>query len=178
MNANDIRADMAHEFGCKLDDMLDAARSDSSREEGARLALQVAVRKMADVFQAVDTDLDAGAFGAVDGPLAVASAIKKYLSQASAMLESGASTAESHRLMCQGRVQVLELLVGNTKKIHDMERGKADTKREAAEHGLPESRGHATGIAPGMPLKERRRLESLKSSESPAPAKQKKDKAD
>ena len=158
MDTNEVRAEFAHEIGCKLDDMLDAAKLDAARDEGAKNALQALVKRISELGLLVDKEMDEGLFSGVDGPMSVAAAIKKYIVRASAVLESGALQAESHRLMCCGRVQTLELIVGNMKKTYDMELGKAALRKEAVENGLP-SHGRASGETPNLTLKERRRLE-------------------
>ena len=152
MEYGDVRAEMAHELGCKLDDMLESAKVDSARNEGASEALRMASKRLTELTEEVDRELDAGNYAEIDSPLAVAANIKRFLIKACAILESGVVSASNHRLVCQGRAQALELVVGNLKKMHDFEKGRAELRKAS------ESEDRAR---PGLPLKERRRQGEL-----------------
>jgi hypothetical protein len=135
--------------------MLEAAKAEVVRDEGQAAALHAAVKRIADVIKLVDKDLDADAFAEIQEPLQVASAIKKYIAHITAILESGAKSADDHKFVCQGRVQALELMIGNMKKLHSLER------LQAAQHLPTEVSVSQIDISRGvaLPLKERRRLE-------------------
>lgn len=178
MDVNEIRADLVHELGCKLDDMLEAAKFDGMRDEGAKMALQLSVKKIDELSLLVDKELDSDGFANLEEPLQIAKAIKKYLIKAHEILELGAAQAEQHRLVSQGRIQAYELMVGNMKRIHDMERGKAALRKAATISEETSSeiavRAPAPVGHPGMTLKERRKLEDAEtasnaSQETPAP---------
>ena len=156
MDKGEIKAATVHELGCKFEDMLEASKQDESRNDGAKTALFAASKKVLELQVHVDKDLDDGAFGDVDGPLAVAALIKKYLTRAAAVLESGAVSAENHRLISQGRMMAFGQMIENMKKIRDMELAKSE-QRKLAE---PSER-HTTGVHPGPALKEQRLTEEV-----------------
>jgi hypothetical protein len=135
--------------------MLDAAKAEVFRDEGQAAALHAAVKRIADVIKLVDKDLDADAFAEVQEPLQVASVIKKYIAHITSILESGARSADDHKFVCQGRVQALELVVGNMKKLHNLER------LQAVQHLPSEASVSQVDISRvvALPLRERRRLE-------------------
>lgn len=173
MEPHEIRAGFAHELGCKLDDMLEAAKLEVARGEGSRTALQMAAKKVSELALAVNKDLDEGKLDNLEGSLAIAGVIKDYLTRAVTALESGVVAAESHRLQVQGRVQAFEMIVGNVKKIHDLEQGQANLRKVVGDTAPVEGQARTTGIAPGLPLRERRRLEeeAAKAAETAAAAK-------
>lgn len=156
MDKGEIKAATVHELGCKFEDMLEASKQDESRNEGAKTALFAASKKVLELQVHVDKDLDDGAFGDVDGPLAVAALIKKYLTRAAAVLESGAASAENHRLLAQGRSTAFVQMIDNMKKLHDLELEKS-VQRKLAE--AEEVVRHIPGVHPGVSMKEQRLAE-------------------
>jgi hypothetical protein len=164
MEKGEIKAATVHEIGCRFEDMLEAAKVDGARNEGAKVGLQAAAKKVLELQAHVDKDLDEGLFGDVDGPLAVAAQIKKYIARAVGVLESMSVTAENHRILTQGKVQAFQQMIDNMKKLHDMELEKTQAKQEAEATG--KRRGRPTGVRPGMTIKEQRKLE-----EAPPPTK-------
>jgi hypothetical protein len=157
MDKGEIKAATVHEIGCKFEDMLEAAKLDESRNEGAKTALLVASKKVSELSIHVDKDLDEGVFGNVDGPLAVAVLIKKYITRAAAVLESGAASAENHRLMSAGRSQAFQQMIENMRKLHDLELEKS-AQRKLAE---VEGERRTLGVHPGASLKEQRLTEEV-----------------
>jgi hypothetical protein len=87
----------------------------------------------------------------------VAGAIKKYLSRAVAVAESGMKAEDNQRLVCEGRAQAFKLMVDNLKKLHDQELEKSK-QRQAVAEGEAEV-GRPTGMHPGLSIKEQRKLE-------------------
>lgn len=154
MEKGEIKAATVHEIGCRFEDMLEAAKVDSARNEGAKVGLQAAAKKVLELQAHVDKDLDEGVFGDVDGPMAVASQVKKYVSRAVGVLESMSVTAENHRILMQGKVQAFQQMIDNMSKLHDMELEKTKAKQEAGAH-----KRRVTGTHPGSTLKEQRKLE-------------------
>jgi len=163
MDKGEIKAATVHEIGCKFEDMLEAAKLDESRNEGAKTALLVASKKVLELSVHVDKDLDEGVFGDVDGPLAVAALIKKYITRAAAVLESGAASAENHRLMSAGRSQAFQQMIENMRKLHDLELEKS-AQRKLAE---VEGERRIPGVHPGLPLKQQRQLEEAPTEPAP-----------
>ena len=156
MDKGEIRAATVHELGCKFEDMLEASKQDESRNEGAKGALHLAAKKVSELQAHVDKDLDEGVFANLDGPLAVAALVKKYITRACSILESGAVTAENHRLMAQGRSTAFHQMIDNMKKLHDLETEKVAQKKAADAEGVLR---RAVGTHPGVSLKEQRKLE-------------------
>jgi len=161
MDKGEIKAATVHELGCKFEDMLEAAKLDEARNEGAKTALLMASKKVSELSVHVDRDLDEGVFGNVDGPLAVAALIKKYLTRAAAVLESGAASAENHRLMSAGRSQAFQQMIENMRKLHDLELEKS-VQRKLAE---VEGERHIPGVHPGLSLKDQRLAEEVPAKE-------------
>lgn len=157
MDKSEIRAGVIHELGCKFDDMLESARREEMRHEGSHAALTIASKKVLELSSHVDRDLDSEAFSNIDSPLAIAAIVKKYISRACAVIDSGAIAAENHRLISQGKIRALELVVDNTKKLHNLELTKIEQKKEVI---LNDDRGHVTGSHPGVSIKDRRNAES------------------
>jgi hypothetical protein len=157
MDKSEMKAAVLHEVGAKSEDMCEAARLDAARHEGGITALLAAAKQIAGLAAHVDRDMDEGAFASLDGPLAVAGAIKKYLSRAVAVAESGMKAEDNQRLVCEGRAQAFKLMVDNLKKLHDQEMEKSKS-RQAIATG-EEVVGRPMGVHPGLSIKEQRRLE-------------------
>lgn len=166
---SEIKAATVHELGVKFDDMLDTAKHEVSKSNGAKDALLLASKKVSELSSHIDKDMDEGTLSDISDPLSVAKTIKKYVQRAVGILESGATSAENHRLVMYGKVQALEQMISNMKKIHDMELLKAQNKHEAerSDDGLNDQRSRPVGVAPGKTLKERRLEKGQYSSELP-----------
>ena len=158
MDKSEFKAAVVNELGVKIEDMAEAAKLDVARNEGAKEALLVASKKVLDLAAHVDKDLDEGLLSEAGEPLVVAQLIKKYLTRAATVLESGSVSAENHKLIAQGRLQALELVVGNLGKIRDAELEKSK-QRQALDAG-EEVIGRPVGTHPGMTIKQQRQLES------------------
>jgi len=163
MDKGEVKAGAIYELGNKFDDMLTSAQREVDKGTGATLALQEAVKKVAALAAAVDKDLDEGIFSKFEDPMAVASLLKKQITRACSVLETGAISAENHRLIATGRFQAFHQMVENMKKLHDLELLKVQAKRaqEAAlarGEELP-SRGKPVGTAPAPSIKQRRLAE-------------------
>jgi len=159
MEKGEIKAATVHEIGVRFEDMLEAGRQEVSKNEGAKLALLMAIRQVNELAAHVDKDLDAGAFNDVTEPMAVATLVKKWLTRTCAVLETGSVSAENHRLIAQGRVQAFQQMIDNMKKLHDMELGKLEAKKATEKTGR---RGRATGTRPQASVKQRRLAEEAK----------------
>ena len=171
MDKGEIKAATVHELGVKFDDMLDASRRDVDRNEGAKLAMLGAAKKVGDLAVHVDKDMDEGVFSNLDGPLAVAKVVKKYITRACGVLESGYQAAENHRLVAHGKVLAFEQMVGNMKKIHDQEMEKVRQRLEVAtSEPSADVRSRLVGMAPARTLKEQRQgMQEEASAPEPVP---------
>jgi hypothetical protein len=165
VDKSEFKAAVVSELGVKVEDMAEAAKLDVARNEGAKEALLIASKKVMELTVHVDKDLDEGLFSEAGEPLVVARLIKKYLSRAATVLESGSVSAENHCLIAQGRLQALQLVVTNMGKIRDAELEKSK-QRQALDVGEVAT-GRPVGTHPGLAIKEQRQLETA--STKPVP---------
>jgi hypothetical protein len=167
VDKSEFKAAVISELGVKVEDMAEAAKLDVAKNEGAKEALILAVRKLSELTQHVDKDLDEGLLSEAGEPLLVAGLIKKYLVRAAAVIESGVVSSENHRLLAQGRQQALQTVVTNMSKVRDQELEKG-RQRQALDVG-EEVRGRPVGAHPGLTIKEQRKLETAPTEPAPAP---------
>lgn len=167
MDKGEIKAATIHELGLKFDDMLEAAHKEVARNEGATAACLAASKKVGELAVHVDKDMDEGLFADVDGPLAVAKAIKKYLVRVCGILETGAKSADNHRLVSQGRAMAFDQMVKNMKQLHDLELEKSRQKKEVIASGVSRVPQRPVGTPPPRSLKERRQAEAAAAAEAP-----------
>lgn len=164
----EIKRATFHQVGVIIDDSLEQAKKDYSVAQGANAGLIQTVKKVEALGNHVDQDLDEGKYESM-GPLEVAKIIKVYLQRAVAVMRSDAMSFEQRRLMAQGRVTAFEQTVAMTKKLHDIETRKIEVIRkdevEVAEESSG-SNGRATGIHPGMTIKQRRIAEERLTGET------------
>jgi len=160
MNKCELKAVVVHNIGSKVDDLLEAARSDAASKLGANVALLACSKKVAELAEHVDKDYEEGLLDKLE-PHQIAQAIKKYITRACAVIDSGAEAAARARLVAEGKIQMAQLLVGNLKKVHDEELAKSKAVKEvdlqASEtlvYEVPSSTGR-----PPVSLKERRLAE-------------------
>jgi polyhydroxyalkanoate synthesis regulator phasin len=109
----EVKLAAAHELGCRLDDVLEGARKDSLRQEGARAAFQVAARSVQDLVPVVDQDLDSGELSLED-----ATKVKRYLIRAVTILDNLQKQANNQQLLVSGKIQGLEAGVQVAQKFH------------------------------------------------------------
>jgi hypothetical protein len=168
MEKGEIKAATVQELGLKFDDMLESAQKEVARNEGAKLAMLGASKKVGELVAHVDKDMDEGAFSDLDGPLAIAAAVKKYVIRACGVLDSGAVSAENHRLIGHGKILAFEQMISNMKKVHDLELDKVKQRREAAQEvasgAASNDRSRPVGSSPGKTLKEQRQQEAAPSA--------------
>jgi hypothetical protein len=142
------------EVGAKLDDMLEAAKHELYRAEGAMGSTEKAMQRVAQLSTTVDKDLDDGAF-----ELETATAIKRYLAKAHAAMVDLSKESQNRRMMAQGMVLGMEKSVQAAKGLHDRELSKAGGDEDP---GSGEPR--RTGGHPKMSIKERRRAEDAEAA--------------
>lgn len=165
MDKGELKAAVVHDIGNKVDDMLEAARADAASKLGANVALLACSKKVAELAAHVDKDFESGAFEGLEPP-AIAQAIKKYITRACAVIDSGAEAAARARLVADGKIQMAELMVGNLRKIHDAELAKSAARQQAEQ---VKDAAPSDGGRPPLPLKERRLAEE-KAAATPKPA--------
>jgi hypothetical protein len=168
MDKSELKAHIVNDLGVRFEDMREAAKLDEAKNDGAQAALRALAKKIQELSIQVDKDLDAGLLGNLDGPLAVAAEIKKYLVRVGALIDMGAHAADNHKLMHQGRGAAFQQMIENMKKIYDAEMQKASERKAISEGAV--TIGRPQGISPGLSLKERRRMEEMVDSTAAAEA--------
>ena len=160
MDKGELKAAVVHDIGNKVDDMLESARADAASKLGANIALLACSKKVAELAAHVDKDLEEGRLENLEPP-AIAQAIKKYITRACGVIDSGAEAAARARLVADGKIQMAELMVGNLKKLHDAELAKSKARQEVAQTEVAPSNGGR----PPLSLKERRLAEEKMAEE-------------
>ena len=177
----EVKVDVAHELGCRIDDTREAARNEVAQWEGANTALVQAGRAIEELAKHVDKDIDEGGYD-----LETAKAVKKYITRSAAVAQNLATQAGAQRLMAQGKVQALENAVKIVKKFHEDEVRKVEGFKQALLDGRiriePDGTQQATtpgvnvpGVRPGVGIKEQRLAEeaaakaATQATETPMP---------
>lgn len=175
LDKSEIRIGVAREIGCALDDALEAAQGEIKFFEGGASALVQAGKQIQALAKIVDEDLEKETGEIPD--LAAATLVKKFITRAVAVVESGARTAENHRLVSEGKTRALQAAVGGIKKRIDVEQIRVDaTRLEAARVLAGEAADgpkadRAVGAHPGGGIKAQRLAEELAAQEKPPPKK-------
>jgi hypothetical protein len=150
-----------HEMGVKLDDQLEAAKSEQSGFDGAKKAFALGRSKVEELTSHIDKD-------AKDGTLDVeqATLVKRWVLRSMEVLRNLGIQAEVQAYQAQGKVIALEKSVNIIKALHDnekvlldsvvaLEKAIADGTVEVEDDPRrPVSRN--TGEHPGDPLASRR----------------------
>lgn len=154
MDKTELRAAGMHEVGAKLDDMLEAAKQEEHRAEGAIGAAEKSMQRVLMLSTAVDNDLDEGGLA-----LEVATATKKYLAKAHAAVADLHKESQNRRMMARGMVMGMLKSVQVTKALHDQEQAKANGSGRASSDEEEPRR-------PGLSLKQQRQAETEKTTKS------------
>lgn len=120
---SELRKEIAHHIGCKLDDALEESERDIYRWDGAKSSLsgaKLAVEKLlAHIAQDVKTQkLSAEA----------AEAAQTYVVRAASILDNLRLKAEVHEQRAHGKTEAFKLSVAIAKKYHDDEEAKAKAR--------------------------------------------------
>jgi len=124
---HEIKALTYHEVGMKMDDLLEGAKADLARFDGAKQALIHGKQKVEELTQHVDKDMREELMSPEQAAL-----VKKYLIRAVSVLQNLGIQSEIQYYQTQGRVAAMEKAVGVTKSFYDTERAKFDAA-DAAE---------------------------------------------
>ena len=157
-----IKMGTIREVGILLDDALEGAQKEVHKADGAKDALRVALKALETLGTHVDKDVDEGQYD-----LEVASKIKRYVIRAQQMVTNLLAKAENEYFIICGQVKAYERSVEVTKKLHDMERGKAESLLKRSEEADVDSR-RPTGAHPGKSLKEQRLEEEANGDQVPS----------
>lgn len=151
---SELRAAGMHEVGMRMDDLLEAAKKESIRCEGAVLALLQATKAVADLNAHVDRDLDEGLYD-----LPIATLIKKYLGRAVQATQNLGLNAANTRMTSAGAVQAYETAVTVTKKMYDGEMLKKAVVAAAEVAPITDIRSRGAGVHPAPTIKKQRLAE-------------------
>jgi hypothetical protein len=176
----DVKIDVATEIGARIEDVLEGARKDVLRQEGATSAFYQAAKACEDAALHVDKDMDEGKFG-----LEVAAHIKRYVDRCANATRNLAKQSEALHLIAMGKSTSFEMSVKLVEKFRTEEQAKVTALREAlangslkpAPEGLVKQNGNGVhtnglsslGIRPGMTIKEQRLAEAAAAEAVAAP---------
>lgn len=150
----ELKKAVAHEIGCRLDDLLEAGHVEVHGYDGARKAFRQGAKSVGELLALVDKELDEGKFNELEGPLKVAEVVKKYVQRAVNLLDNLQMNAEANHLKAQGKVEALTTAITVPKKLWDDESKKIEVAKAAVV--TPAEGPRASGTHPGDPLAERR----------------------
>jgi hypothetical protein len=161
---SELRAAGMHEVGVRLDDLLEAARKEVLRCEGAALGLFQCAKAVNDLNAHVDLDVSEGKYD-----LETAGHVKRYLSRASQVVQNLGVASNNSKMASAGQVQMAETMVTVTKKMFDAEVTKREQIVEAERSPEAEDpRRRPTGVRPTPSIKEQRLAEEAPINGKPA----------
>lgn len=127
-----VKVDIAKSLGAQYAEMVEAARADERRQEGARDALKLAAVRLGELGAHVDKDFEEGKISPEDlrDPKAIEAYIKRYVKRVVGVVDSLATAAEVARYRAAGRANGLEaaedvvrkLGEGEAHKLQELER--------------------------------------------------------
>lgn len=117
------KVDIAKVLGKQYAEMVQAARHDELKQEGARDGLKLAAKRVGELGAHVDKDLEEGILSANDlkDPKKVEAFIKKYIKRVVGVIDNLATTAEVARFRAAGRASGLEAAEGVVQKMGEEE---------------------------------------------------------
>lgn len=160
-----LKAAFAHDIGCQVDDQLEAAKKKIEQARGGRNALKSATQFVAKLMEHVDKDREEGLLDPtkLDGELAVAALLKRYIQRCAGVVDNLATQGEIQLQQAMGEARGLEQVVQRLKAVHDQEIAKAQAVDEAVKHGTievedgrPAGVDRAVGAHPGNPAADRK----------------------
>lgn len=160
---SDIKINVANDLGARIEDMLEAARAEVVRYEGASMALSQAGKACVGMMAHVDKDLSDGSYDIPTG-----TCVKRYIERCANSAAGLQAQAENARVMALGKIQALTAGVGILDKYREEEASKAKRLREAVAAGtviveggeptkVANGKGHVVGARPGATVKELRK---------------------
>ena len=130
---HEVKALTYHEIGMRLDDQLDAAKSEQSGFEGAKQAFQVATKRVEDLTSHIDKEVKDGTLDLEQSTLA-----KRWVLRAVNIVSNLAIQSEVQLYQAQGKVMALNQAVKHAKTMYDQEKARLD-EAIAAEKALSEA---------------------------------------
>ena len=132
---SEVRLSITHELGCKMDDMLDGAKREATRQEGAIASSREAQGAVEALMLHVDKDVTEGKYDPEQSKL-----IKTWLQRAVQVVTNLGQQAANKRLAALGATQMAENMVKVIKTIHD------DDQRKLAGEKAAEKLGEMIGV--------------------------------
>jgi len=167
----EIKMETAHEIGCKIEDLLQAAEKELHVMGGAKSGFQQAATRVEALQKQAELEEKEGKLSIDQYKVA-----KDWVNRAVGILRQLASAAESNEQQVRGKTIAYKQAVDTIQKVHLVEKTKAtaamappDTVVEGAEAG--QMRDRVTGQHPGNPLGRRKRRADLKSVPAHQPEK-------
>ena len=155
-----FKADLAESFGREFEKMEDKAEKSIYLQEGARDALSLAAKRIGELGEHIDKEVEEGALEEVMGePLKILAYVKKWLKRAVGSVDNLATTAEVARIEATGRMKGLEAAKKYTLNVWMEEHKKLEAYVEAMKEGDGEIDGRALDGHPGPSLKSQRLAE-------------------
>jgi hypothetical protein len=134
---HEVKALTYHEIGMRLDDQLDAAKSEQSGFEGAKQAFQLASKRVEDLTAHIDKEVKDGVMDIEQSTLA-----KRWILRAINVVSNLAMQSEVQFYQAQGKVVALTQAVKHTKNLYDQEKARLD---EAIAHEKAMAEAEAKG---------------------------------
>lgn len=160
---SEFKKEVAHDIGCRLDDVLEEAQREIHRWEGAKTSLNGAKLAVEQLFAHVAQDVKTSKLSP-EG----AEAAQTYVRRAAGILDNLRLKAEVHEQRAFGRVDGLKQAVTAAKKIYDVEEAKAEALLSHVAETAPPSPGPAEARPVGArPVN---KIAALKAAEAAEPA--------
>jgi len=131
VSKGELRSAAIHEVGCKLDDVLDSAKSDVYRFDGAHDALLLVSSRMSSLYGDVKSKTGP------DFSLEEAKVAKEYITRCITFLTKAADDASRGRFRAEGKVLGLEQSVKVAKSLYDVEKAKPSPSAKAKAKPVP-----------------------------------------
>ena len=154
---SELKAALAHSFGCDADDDLEAAQRDVLRATGRGQAAQVVAHEITKIISKLDGDMDTD-----DPPFRQAedyATAKHYLGACLAQAATLGKQSDNLRLQMEGKVMAFQHTIKRFAKIKEAEDRKASAITEAEKAPAESGRGRPLGAHPGPSIAAQRKAE-------------------
>jgi len=155
---SELKAALAHSFGCDADDDLEAAQRDVLRATGRGQAAQVMANEITKIIAKLDGDMetDAPPFRSMEDY----GKAKFYLGACLAQAATLGKQSDNLRLQMEGKVMAFEHTIKRFTKIKEAEERKASAIKEVEEAPTESGRARLTGAHPGPSITAQRKAEA------------------
>lgn len=133
----DIKIEAVHEIGVRLDDALESAKVEVTRNEGAQGAYLHAAKSVQALQAHLARDVEEGRADPVAAKLAA-----DWIMRATQVCENLSKQAGNAVLMSRGAELQTARLVSLVKNLHELEVARRDRETAPAEAAAPEERPH------------------------------------